>query len=211
MILQCSDLDRALRTPEWMPEMRAHAQQCEACARQIHLWSEISRVAPELHREWESPLLWQRISAGLCAQKQPSKAAPAWRWVLSVAAVALLAVALFQPWRSRLPRANQSHANQAAGDLMTEAALQEVRQTEAAYVRSIARLSALAAGGLRQSPSPLAAAYREKLLLLDAAIADLQANVENNRYNTYLETELAGLYRAKQKTLEDWMQNANRN
>jgi hypothetical protein len=48
-------------------------------------------------------------------------------------------------------------------------------------------------------------------LLLDSAIADLQGNVENNRYNTYLETELAGLYRAKQKTLQDWIQNANRN
>ena len=64
---------------------------------------------------------------------------------------------------------------------MTEAALQEVRQTEAAYARSIARLSVLAAPGLQQSPSPLAAAYREKLVLLDSAIADLQASVETNR------------------------------
>jgi hypothetical protein len=216
MILQCSDLDRALRTPELMPEMRAHSQQCEACARQLHLWSEISRLAPELHREWESPLLWQRIGASLSREKQPPKAAPAWRWVLSMAAVALLAVALYQPWRSNQPRDNQPRdnqprANQPAGDLMTEAAFQEVRQTEVAYVRSIARLSALAVGAMQQSPSPLAAAYREKLLLLDAAIADLQANVENNRYNTYLETELAGLYRAKQETLQDWVQNANRN
>ncbi|HXB73667.1 MAG TPA: hypothetical protein VNY05_35845 [Candidatus Acidoferrales bacterium] len=221
MILHCSDLDRALSTPDLMPEMRAHAQQCEACAWQLHVWSEISRVAPELHREWESPLLWQRIAAGLLAEKQAaekravetrlSKAMPAWRWALCTAAVALLAVALFQPWRSWRPRANQPRANQPAGDLMTEAALQEVRQTEVAYVRSIAKLAALAASGLQQSPSPLAAAYREKLLLLDSAIADLQANVENNRYNTYLETELAGLYRAKQKTLQDWIQNANRN
>src|SRR5450432_3181470 len=111
MILQCSDLERALRTPELMPEMRAHAEQCEACGRQLHLWSEISRVAPELHREWESPLLWQRISAELsfekAAETRASKAMPAWGWVLCTAAMALLAAALFQPWRSNRLSVNQ--------------------------------------------------------------------------------------------------------
>src|SRR5437588_225099 len=104
MILQCSDLERALRTPELMPEMKAHAAPC---------------------------------------------------------------------------------------DLLTESALQEVQQTEAAYARSIEKLSMLAAADLPQSPSPLAAAYREKLVLLDSAIADLKTNVESNRYNTYLQWQLA--------------------
>ena len=63
MILQCSDLDRALRTPELMPDMRAHAEECPACAEQLHLWEEISRVAPGLRQEWESPFLWQRIGS----------------------------------------------------------------------------------------------------------------------------------------------------
>jgi hypothetical protein len=206
MILQCNDLERALRNPELMPEMRAHAQQCQACSRQLYLWSEISRVAPELHQEWDSPTLWPRIRATVETETLSPKAPPAWRWVLALAAVALLAVSLLQPWRS-----NRRLVNPPSGDLLTESALQEVRQTEAAYTRSIAKLSALAASGLQQSPSPLAAAYREKLLLLDSAIADLQANLESNRYNTYLETELASLYKAKQTTLQDWIQNANRN
>ena len=46
---------------------------------------------------------------------------------------------------------------------------------------------------------------------LDSAIADLKTNVESNRYNTYLQLELAALYQAKQKTLQDWLQNAKRN
>ena len=206
MILQCNDLERALRTPELMPEMRAHARECEACSRQLYLWSEISRVAPELHQDWESPSLWPRIRATLESQTESPKAPPHWRWVLSLAAVALLAVSLLQPWRTNRPPANPP-----SGDLLTESALREVRQTEAAYTRSIARLSALAGSGLQQSTTPLAAAYREKLLLLDSAIADLQANIESNRYNTYLQTELASLYKAKQTTLQDWIQNANRN
>ena len=201
MIFQCSDLERALRTPELAPEMRAHAAECEACGRQLHLWNEISRVAPELHTEWESPFLWQRIRSALAAEAPSRRPRANWHWILAAAAVALFAVWLARPWQSGRPR-----------DLLTDAALQEVQQTEAAYAHSIDRLSALAVSGLQQSPSPLAAAYREKLVLLDSAIADLKANAENNRYNAYLQAELASLYRDKQKTLQDWLtQNAKRN
>jgi hypothetical protein len=56
--------------------------------------------------------------------------------------------------------------------------------------------------------APLAAAYREKRA--HAAIAELKTN-GNHRYNTYLRTELASLYQQKQKTLQEWLQNANRN
>jgi ABC-type transport system involved in cytochrome bd biosynthesis fused ATPase/permease subunit len=89
--------------------------------------------------------------------------------------------------------------------------LQEVQQAEKAYARSIEKLSAVAAQNLDRSSSPLAAAYREKLTLLDSGIAELQATVENNRYNTYLQIELASLYRQKQQTLQEWLQNANHN
>ena len=77
MILQCGDLDRALRTPELMPDMRAHAEECPACAAQLHLWEEISRVAPGLREEWESPFLWQRIQANMAAEVKP-KRVPFW-------------------------------------------------------------------------------------------------------------------------------------
>jgi len=63
---------------------------------------------------------------------------------------------------------------------------------------------------LEQSPSPLAAAYREKLLLLDSSIEELKVNIASNRYNAYLQTQLASLYREKQKTLQDWLENAKR-
>ena len=43
-------------------------------------------------------------------------------------------------------------------------------QAENAYARSIAKLSAVAGKSIEQSPSPLAGAYREKLLLLDSGI-----------------------------------------
>ncbi len=203
MIIQCSDLDRAMKTPELMPDARAHAESCEKCRRELFLWGEISRLAPQLHQEWESPELWSRIRTALVAE--PVKQAPRWRWALVAAAAvaAIVAVLIVQPWRGSRPQ--QTH------DFLTESALQDVQEAETAYVRSIDRLSAIAAPVLERSPSPLAASYREKLVVLDSAIADLKTNLENNRYNTYLQTELASLYREKQKTLQEWLEHEKRN
>jgi hypothetical protein len=52
--------------------------------------------------------------------------------------------------------------------------------------------------------------YREKLLLLDSGIEDLQAEAAGN-HNDYLQAQLAELYREKQNTLEDWNLHARRN
>jgi hypothetical protein len=201
MIFQCSDLDRALQSPELMPDARAHAETCERCQEQLYLWSEISRLAPGLHEEWESPSLWPAIRAGVAAEAPPKRAVPIWRWGLAAAATVTLAVALFQPWRTK----------PSSREFLTEDALQEVQQAESAYARSIEKLSNVAGAGLQQSPLPLAGAYREKLVLLDSAIAELKANVENNRYNVYLQNQLASLYREKQKTLQEWLGNEKRN
>ena len=206
MILQCGDLERALRTPELMPDMRAHAEECAECAGQLHLWSEISRLAPGLHEEWESPYLWQRIAASLAGATPRPKFA-IWRWALAAAGMLAMALILLQPWRGSTLMSGKAPGR----ELLTESALREVQQAEQAYARSIDKLTAIATQELERSSSPLAAAYREKLTVLDAAIAELKTNVEINRYNTYLRTELASLYQQKQKTLQEWLQNANRN
>jgi hypothetical protein len=192
MILECSDLERALRTLELMPDMRAHAERCAACREQLHLWSEISRVAPQLHEEWESPFLWQRIRANLAEKPRPRRIWTRWALAAAAVAVAAMGIVLVQP---------RSH------ELLTDGALRDVQQAETAYAQSIDKLSALSAKDLNQSASPLAAAYREKLQVLDSAIAELKNNVDTNRYNTYLRTELASLYRQKQETLRDWLKN----
>jgi len=198
MIFQCGDLDRALEHPELMPDARAHADTCERCREQLYLWSEISRVAPRLHAEWESPELWGRIRAEL-TMARPPRPIPVWRWGLAAAAVVLIAALLLRPW----------HPAERA--LLTEDALQQVEQAEAAYARSIDNLARIAGPGLEHSPAPLAAAYREKLALLDSEIAELKATADTNRYNTRVQSELASLYREKQKTLQEWLDHAKRN
>jgi hypothetical protein len=203
MIFQCGDLERALRTPELMPDARAHAERCEQCRMQLSLWSEISRVAPGLHEEWESPELWPRIRVAL--ESEPERGARGSRrfhWILAVAAMIVLAVVLSTPRRST-PSPSR--------ELLTDAALVEVQQAEAAYARSIANLAAVAEPQLEKSSSPLAAAYREKLVMLDSAIAEVKSTAAQNPYNAHLRTELASLYGEKHKTLQEWMNDAKHN
>ena len=114
-----------------------------------------------------------------------------------------MAAVLLQPWKPVRRPQNR--------DFLTEETLRQVQQAEAAYAQSIDRLSKVAGASLEQSPTPLAAAYREKLTVLDSAIADLKANIAANRYNVYLQNQLASLYREKQNTLQEWLQNAKRN
>jgi len=201
MIFQCGDLERALRTPELMPDARAHAERCEVCRMQLYLWSEISRVAPQLHEDWESPQLWPRIRERLATEPERRPKQRPW-WTLAVAAMVVLAAVLTMPRQSPRP---------ATRELLTDAALQEVQQAEAVYDRSIANLAATVGPQLERSPSPLAAAYREKLTMLDSAIEGLRSAAAQNKYNAYLRTELASLYREKKKTLQEWMNDAKRN
>jgi len=205
MIFQCGDLERALRTPELMPDARVHAEQCEQCREQLYLWKEISRLAPELHEEWESAQLWPRIRESLAAEPERRPKQRPW-WVLAVAATVALAALLTMPLVT--PRQTPRPASP---ELLSDAALEEVQRAEAAYARSIDRLAAVAGPELERSPSPLAAAYREKLKLLDSDIAELKSAASHNRYNAYLRTELASLYGEKTKTLQEWMNDAKRN
>jgi len=47
--------------------------------------------------------------------------------------------------------------------------------------------------------------YKEKLQLLDSAIADLKSSIDLNRYNTHLRKELIAMYQEKQRTLQSLM------
>ena len=218
MKFECGDLDRALATPELMPEAREHLKQCSACRREYRIWTEISSAAKELHEEWESPELWVRIRTAIEAEP---KTKPVWwkEWkVWAIAAIVLIgvSVAIIRPWeRGAAPPpqvANGSAALNAGNrDFLTEQALNEVETTEAAYRQSIEKLSRLAEPKLQDPVSEVAVNCREKLVMLDSAIAETRASLDQNRFNVRLQTELANLYQEKQKTLKELMTSDRKN
>jgi hypothetical protein len=208
MKFECGDLERALAVPELMQEAREHLRSCAACRAELRLWNEISEVARQLHEEWESPDLWSRIRSDIGSEPRPRYA---WLsdWKLwAVAASVLVAVSLGL-WFNFARRAQPQTAEER--QFLTDHALEQVEKAEAAYRQSIDELYKLAEPALNKANSPLVAAYREKLILIDSAISDIRNNLQRNRFNASLQTELAALYREKQKTLEDVLKHDQNN
>jgi hypothetical protein len=217
MKFECGDLERALAVSELMPEAREHLKQCAACRREYRLWNEISNTAKLLHEEWETPDLWSSIRKSIEAEDKPRPRAPWLKWgAVAVAASFVIALGLFsaRSWLFRsaakqpAPIASVAPANQ---DFLTEQALREVEANEAAYRRSIEKLSQLAQSKLKDLNAATAVNYREKLLMLDSAISDTRASLDHNRFNVRLQMDLAGLYREKQQTLEELLTRDHKN
>lgn len=172
---------------------------------------EISRAARGLRRQWESPHLWPRIQAALTAEaaradrRSGSARVRAWITLASAAAVLVLGVTVLL--RVHAPR--PAVPAEAERRLLTERALREVERTEGDYVRSIDALSRVAEPKVDDPDSPLMMSYREKLLLLDSAIAECRARIDGNRFNARLRQELLSLYREKQRTLQQLMNEDN--
>ncbi len=80
-----------------------------------------------------------------------------------------------------------------------------MERSETRYAASIDRLARVAGPLIAKPDTPLLASYREKLQLLDAAIADCRNEIERNRFNAQLRQELLSIYREKQRTLEELM------
>ncbi len=215
MKFECGDLERALRNSELMPEAREHLKECSACRREYRLWNEISSAAKELHEEWDSPALWLNIRKQIEAES--SAKAPWWQewrlWAIA-AAVVIAAVLIGRPWqwvRTGGESTNPALLVSTNQNFLTEETLREVERNEGAYRESIEKLSRLAQPKIQNTSTPLTACYREKLLMLDAAISDTRSNLEHNRFNVRLQTNLADLYREKQQTLKELLTGAQKN
>ena len=210
----CRDLERALASgePELLAAVDEHAQDCSACARELAEWRAIAAAAPALRKSWPSPDLWPQIHQSLAEESQRAVAAPAygsWRRLLpATAIVALFAIATAGLWVFRDSGGREPLATpwQTTKDpLLTERAVEDVEAAEETYLASIENLSRLAEPRLASSSSPVMLNYREKLALLDSAIADLRSGIEQNRFNTHLRRELLAAYREKQQTLQNLM------
>lgn len=217
MKFECGDLERALAVSDLMPEAREHLKTCAICRREYRLWTEISSSARELHEEWESSDLWPKIRQAIEAEPKPAR--PWWRESKVWAIAAVLAIAVLLPlrfWRAPAqsqvaPAAQTTKSGAVDRDFLTDQALREVEKNEAAYRQSIDKLSRLAQPKLETAASPNVVNAREKLLLLDSAIADTRANVASNRFNVRLQTTLADLYREKQQTLQELLARDRKN
>jgi hypothetical protein len=217
MKFECGDLERALAVPELMTEAREHLKTCANCRREYKLWTDISTTARDLHEEWDSPGLWSEIRKKLDAEPKPKPARwNDWRaWAVAATVVVGTSVGIRQWIVISAPPAGSNTAQvataQGSRGFLTDQALQEVEKNEAAYRRSIEKLSQLAEPKLHSPVSAMAMNCKEKLLMLDSAISETRSNLNQNRFNVHLQTELADLYREKQQTLQELLTRDKKN
>ncbi len=177
---------------------------------------ELSAIARSLHREWDSPRLWSSIAAGILAHELAIEAGferrsptPFWngRWQ-ALAAAAVIAITLaptsWLGWRWFMlgPRPDPATAEQRQQALLTEDALAAIERSEQQYTRAIDDLTRLAAPRLDMPDSPLLVNLRERLEVIDAAIAEYRAEIARNRFNAHLRQQLLWIYQEKRRTLE---------
>ena len=224
MNAECRRLDAAIESAgaAALAAARTHAGACARCAERLRAFDEIAAAAPGLRKAWDSPELWPRIRESLAREALAPKGPvahesaprrPAWPSWLPIAAIATLFLVSFvglQVFRPSLGDRQIFGVRPLPKDpLLTDLALDDVERSEAEYVRSIETLSKLAQPRLDSAEaSPLVLSYREKLSLLDSAIADLSGEIRLNRYNTHLRRQLLGMYAEKQRTLRDVMKGA---
>jgi len=211
MNVTCKDRERIFAggTPDEWKALEAHAASCAECAEELQAWKNISLAAQDLKQDWDSPSLWPRIAQSLDQSKRPKKAwwqrwiealrTPSLTWQTAAAAAVLLVITGSAVWIVVRPSEPGIPKNQA---LLNNSAVEEVEHAEAAYVRAIDKLDAQARPQLDNPTTPLMANYREKLLVLDSAIAELRAEADQNPANGHVRRQLLAMYQEKEDTLE---------
>jgi len=206
MTINCNQLDDLLLEgdPFSLEVAARHAQSCDACMEKLASWNEISATARDLHATWNSDLLWPRIEREIRAIKVEQRSTRTRVWQIA-AAFLLLAALGATVWIAQ----RRMHAAEFDEAILKASAVDEVEQAEKAHIAAINHLETLASAKLDQASTPLMVSYKEKLMMLDDAIAECQTAIDKNRQNAYLRTQLLTMYSEKQRTLRDVLREDN--
>jgi hypothetical protein len=206
MTINCNQLDELLLEgdPFSLATAARHAQACDACMEKLASWNEISATARDLHATWNSDLLWPRIERAIRAIKVEQRGTRTRVWQIA-AAFLLLAALGATVWIAQ----RRMHAAEFDEAILKASAVDEVEQAEKAHIAAINHLETLASAKLDQASTPLMVSYKEKLMMLDDAIAECQTAIDKNRQNAYLRAQLLTMYSEKQRTLRDVLREDN--
>ena len=174
-----------------------HAAGCAECAATLAAWNEISGTARSLRATWQSDMLWPRIERALREERRGRSRPQFWQIAAAIALTISLGAGV---WRVVHVRSEEAAFDRA---ILRRSALDQAEQAEKAHLQAINELEKLAEPKLEEPESPLMGSYKEKLALLDDAIADCETNIARNRQNAHLRRQLLAMYSEKQKTLQD--------
>jgi hypothetical protein len=197
----CEQLDDLLfdASPLAMETATRHAEECAECAEKLAAWNEIEETAKSMRGTWQNDLLWPRIERALANERQQQRPRSKWMWQIAAGFLLTIGLGGTVLYTVRV----QTHDAAFDRDILRLTAMDEVEKAERSHINAIERLEKLADARLEDAQTPLMVSYKEKLMLLDEAIAECQANIEQNRQNAHLRKQLLAMYSDKQQTLMD--------
>ncbi len=197
-MMTCEEFDALLLEGDEasMTAAARHAHDCATCRERLDDWNDISLTAKSLHATWRNDMLWPRIDRALNVGR--ASARPLF-WQIAAAIVLTVGIG-GGTWYAAHERAQQRAYDQA---ILRDQALQKVEEAERAHIAAINDLEKVASSKLDDPSTPLLVSYKEKLMLLDDAIAECETVIQHNRNNAHLRKQLLAMYSEKQRTLED--------
>jgi len=197
-MMTCDEFDALLLEGDEasMAAAARHAHDCAACAERLNDWNDISATAKSLHATWQNDMLWPRINRALQNETRPAQSR---FWQIAAAVVLTIGIG-GGTWYAVHERADQRAFDRS---ILRDQALLNVEQAERAHVAAINQLEKVATPKLDDPATPLLVSYKEKLMLLDDAIAECETVIQHNRNNAHLRKQLLTMYSEKQRTLQD--------
>jgi pimeloyl-ACP methyl ester carboxylesterase len=207
MNIQCPELDDLLfdASPLAMETAARHAEECGDCAEKLAAWNDISATATSMRGTWQNDLLWPRIERALRNEARERRPRAKWLWQVAAGLLITLGLSGTVLYTLRV----QTHEASFDRDILRLAAMDDVERAERTHIEAIERLERVADAKLENAQSPLMVSYKEKLMLLDEAIAECQANIDQNQQNAHLRKQLLAMYTDKQQTLMDVLREDN--
>jgi len=194
MTITCERIDDLLfeGDAESLALAEKHAAQCRSCREKLDDWNDISSTAKSMRATWQNDMLWPRIQRSM---------RPSFGWMRIAAAIVVTIGIGSSVWFAAHVRASHDKAFDQA--ILRTTALDDVERAEKAHVDAIDKLEKLAGPKLDEPQTPILVSYKEKLMLLDDAIAECQTNIDQNRHNAQVRKQLLAMYSEKQRTLQD--------
>jgi hypothetical protein len=196
MKIHCTEFDNLLLEGDAysMDIAEKHAATCAACSETLTSWKEISQTARGMQTTWQTDMLWPRIERSIRAEK---KRMPPWMTI--AASFAIFAIVGVMAWTAVV----RVKANRFEKMIIASGKIDAVREAEKKHREAIAALEEQTEDALEDPASPLLVSYKEKLMLLDDAIAQCETAIQQNRRNAHLRKQLLAMYSEKQRTLQE--------
>ena len=197
--MNCHKFEDYLRDQIDLATLNDHIKSCESCRKAYQVDAQIMDRSKKLNENLAIPDLWPSIEKEI-KRKRPVilKFKPRTRLLVTAAATFLIVTTI---WLY-----NSFQTDSSTDRILSQQALEKVREAEENYQDAIRDLENLAYAQLDETTEPLAQLYRNKLSLIDRQIENCQDALESNPANSHIRNYLISALQDKQKTLEDILQ-----